>query len=189
MSEDNRNNTVPPEGDNAATSEATAEAGARVLKDLEALRSKLQAAEQDRDKYLDMAQRTRADFENYQKRMQRDLAQERRYAQAPLAGDLLGAIDNLERATAAAQKAGETGPLVQGVALVHSQLLDVLRRHGVQRIDALGRPFDPNVHEAVLQQPSAEHPPMTVVQVLEPGYTIHDRVLRHARVAVSAPAG
>jgi molecular chaperone GrpE len=190
MSETNPTNTGNPDGGNGATSEATAAAGAQVLRDLEDLRTKLQAAEQARDQYLDLAQRTRADFENYQKRMQRDLATERRYAQAPLAADLLSALDNLERATAAAKKAGETGPLVQGVALVQAQLLDVLRRHGVQRIEALGKPFDPNLHEAVLQQPSAEHPPMTVVQVLEPGYTIHDRVLRHARVAVStAPTG
>jgi molecular chaperone GrpE len=161
-------------------------AATQVLNDLEALRTQLQTAEQKRDEYLDLAQRTRADFENYQKRMQRDLAQERRYAQAPLASDLLAAMDNLERATAAAEQAGEKGPLVQGVAMVHAQLLDILRRHGVTRIEALGQPFDPNLHQAVMQQPSKEHPPMTVVQVLEPGYLIHERVLRPARVAVSA---
>lgn len=157
----------------------------QVLDDLEALRSRLQSAEQKRDEYLELAQRTRADFENYQKRIQRDLATERRFAQAPLASDLLAALDNLERATAAAEQAGEKGPLVQGVSMVHTQLLDALRRHGVTRMEALGLPFDPNLHEAVMQQPSAEHPPMTVVQVLQPGYMIHERVLRPARVAVS----
>jgi molecular chaperone GrpE len=179
MSEPNRNATAD------AAADATEQAGAKVLQDLDALRARVQAAEQERDQYLDLATRTRADFENYQKRMQRDLATERRFAQVPLASDLLGALDNLERATAAAEKAGEKGPLVQGVAMVHSQLLDVLRRHGVTRMEALGQPFDPNLHQAVLQQPSKEHPPMTVVQVLEPGYLIHDRVLRPARVAVS----
>jgi molecular chaperone GrpE len=171
------------------TAEATAEAADRVLTDLEDLRTRLQAAEQARDQYLDLATRTKADFENYQKRVQRDLATERRYAQAPLAADLLGALDNMERATAAARQAGETGPLVQGVAMVHSQLLDVLRRHGISRMDALGQPFDPTRHEAVMQKPTKDFPPMTVVDVLEQGYTIHDRVLRPARVAVStAPA-
>ena len=160
-------------------------AAEQVLDDLETLRSRLQSAEQKRDEYLDLAQRTRADFENYQKRMKRDLTEERRYAQAPLAADLLAAIDNLERALAAGQQAGEQGPLVQGVAMVHAQLLDILRRHGVTRIEAKGQPFDPNLHQAVMQQPSKEHPPMTVVQVLEPGYMIHDRVLRPARVVVS----
>lgn len=171
--------------DNHSDDQATAQAGEQVVSDLEALRAQLQTAEQKRDEYLDLAQRTRADFENYQKRMQRDLAQERRYAQAPLASDLLQAIDNLDRATVAAEQAGEKGPLVQGVAMVSSQLLDILRRHGITRIEAMGQPFDPNLHQAVMQQPSEEHPPMTVVQVLEPGYMIHERVLRPARVIVS----
>jgi molecular chaperone GrpE len=69
--------------------------------------------------------------------------------------------------------------------MVQSQLLDALRRHGVTRVEAQGHPFDPNRHEAVMQQPSKEHPPGTVVQVLEPGYLLHDRVLRPARVIVS----
>jgi len=153
--------------------------------ELIALRARVEAAEKARDDYLDLAQRTRADFENYQKRSQRDLQTERRYAQSPLAGDLLPALDNLERALAAAQQAGDNGPLVQGVAMVQTQLLDILRRHAVQRVEAQGKPFDPNLHQAVLQQPTNEVPPSTVVQVLEQGYTIHDRVLRPARVVVS----
>jgi molecular chaperone GrpE len=167
---------------NEAAEEQAAE---HVLEDLETLRVKLQEAEQKRDEYLYLAQRTRADFENYQKRMKRDQAEERRYAQLPIAADLLPALDNLERATAAAEQASEKGPLVQGVAMVHTQLLDVLRRHGATRIEAQGQPFDPNCHQAVLQQPSKEHPAMTVLQVLEQGYMIHDRVLRPARVIVS----
>jgi len=158
--------------------------------DVNSLRAQVEAAEKARDQYRDLAQRARADFENYQKRMQRDLADERRFAQKPLAADLLPVLDNLERATAAAQQAGEKGPLVQGVNMVQAQLLDILRRHGIFRIDALGKPFDPHQHEAVMQQPSAEHPPSTVVQVFEPGYLIHDRVLRPAKVAVSInPSG
>jgi molecular chaperone GrpE len=153
--------------------------------ELTPLQTRLQAAEQARDQYLDLAQRTRADFENYQKRVARDLTVERRFAQAPLAADLLGPLDNLDRATAAAQQAGEKGPLVQGVALVQAQLLDILRRHGITRTEALGKPFDANLHEAVMQQPSTDQPPMTVLQVLEPGYLIHERVLRPARVIVS----
>src|SRR5262249_7809529 len=127
-------------------------------------------------------------FENYQKRMQRDQAQERRYAHGPLAGDLLSALDNLDRATAAAKQAGETGPLVQGVAMVQTQFLDVLRRHGITRIEAQGQPFDPNLHQAVMQKPSDGVPPGTVLQVLEPGYLIHERVLRPASVVVSSAA-
>ena len=172
--------TMPPDAE-----AATDQAGDKVRMDLETLRARAEAAEQSRDEYLNLAQRTRADFENYQKRVQRDLAQERRYAQAPLALDLLPALDNLERATAAAQQAGETGPLVQGVAMVQAQLLDALRRHGITRIDAQGQPFDHDLHEAVMQQPSKDVPPNTVLQVLEHGYKIHDRLLRAAKVIVS----
>jgi molecular chaperone GrpE len=167
-----------------------AQAAAQALTaDLAALQTRLQAAEQARDEYLTLVKQTRADFENYQKRNARDLASERRFAQAPLASDLLTALDNLDRAVAAGKQAGETGPLVQGVAMVQSQLLDILRRHGITPIDAQGKPFDPNLHQAVMQQPSAEVAPQTVLQVLETGYLLHERVLRPARVIVSMPPG
>jgi len=161
----------PKSGANGAS--ATAETDPR--QELDALKARAEKAEKERDEYLDLAQRTKADFENYQKRYQRELANERRFAQTPLAGDLLPALDNLERALAAAKQAGDNGALVQGVALVQSQLLDTLRRHGVTRIEATGKPFDPNLHQAVMQQPTAEAAPGTVVSVLEPGYMIHDR--------------
>jgi molecular chaperone GrpE len=154
--------------------------------DPKALRDRLTAAERDRDEYLKLAKSARADFENYQIRAQRDRAEERRYAQMPLAHDLLGPLDNLQRATLAAQQAGEKGALAQGVAMVVAQMVDVLRRHGITPVEAMGKPFDPNLHQAVMQQPSEDHAPNTVVQVLEQGYTMHDRVLRPARVAVSA---
>jgi molecular chaperone GrpE len=156
--------------------------------ELQKLRTRLQAVEAERDQFRTLAQQTRADFENYQKRLQRDLIQERRYAELPLARDLIPAIDNLDRATAAAQKANETGPLVQGVAMVKGQVLDVFRRHGITPMNALGKPFDPNLHEAVMQQPSAEHPPGTVVQITEQGFQMHERVVRPAQVIVSIAA-
>jgi len=176
---DHTPNTSNPSPGNAAKGETKA-AG-----EMEALRGRLQAAEAARDEYLALAKQTRADFENYQKRNARDLVVERRFAQTPLAGDLLSALDNLERAIAAANEDELKGPLIKGVSMVQSHLLDVLRRHGVTRMEAQGKPFDPHLHQAVMQQPSAEVPPQTVLQVLEPGYVFHDRVLRPARVIVS----
>lgn len=164
-----------PGGDEAST----------VLEDLEALRARAQ----ERDQFLALLKQTRADFENYQKRNAREREEERRYYHGRLAEDLLPVVDNLERATTAAKQAGESGPLVQGVGMVHSQLQDLLRRHGVTPIAAQGEPFDPNRHQAVMQKPSADVAPGTVVQVLEQGYMIHDRVLRPARVVVSSAAG
>jgi molecular chaperone GrpE len=172
------NETNEPVG---ATSDKE-DAAAAVMEDLETLRTRAQ----ERDQFLDLLKRTQADFENYQKRNQREREQERRYAHLPLALDLLPVIDNLERAMAAAKQANESGPLVQGVNMVHAQFLDLLKRHQVTPIDAEGKQFDPNLHQAVMQQPaSAEHPPNTVLKVVENGYKIHDRVLRPARVIVA----
>lgn len=151
----------------------------------EALAAALALVEKERNEFKELALRTRAEFENYQKRAQREAASERRYAYGPLALEILPILDNLDRAVEAARKAKEEGPLVQGVAMVQAQFLDVLKRHGVTRIEAAGQPFDPNQHQAVMQQVSKEHPAGTVVQVLEQGFMLHDRVLRPARVIVS----
>lgn len=150
-------------------------------------RERAEAAERKRDEYLDLLQRTRAEFENYQKRARRDLDEERRYAHLPLARELLPILDNLQRALGVERREGEQHPMLRGVALVETQLLNALRRFGVTPIEALGRPFDPMVHEAVAQEPRADAPPGTVVGVLEPGYRLHERVLRPARVVVAAP--
>ncbi len=179
--------TLNPETPNGASPDeaVSADLAAALIDNVEELRAK--AAE--RDKYYDLWLREKAEFDNYQKRASRDMAQERRYATLPLALDLLPVIDNLERATAAAQQAQETGPLVQGVAIVLTQFFDLLRRHGITAIEAEGESFDPNLHEAVLQQPAADKPPRMVLQVLERGFRIHDRVLRPAKVIVSAADG
>src|SRR2546426_795982 len=104
--------------------------GAVAVDEADNLRAQLAAAEQERDQFRDLAQRTRAEFENYQKRAARESAQEKRYAHGGLAFDLLPVIDNFERALAAAKQAGDGGPLAQGVSMVLAQLLDLLRRHG-----------------------------------------------------------
>jgi molecular chaperone GrpE len=148
--------------------------------------ARLSAVSQERDQYLDLLRRTQADFENYQKRMQREMQQERRYALCPLAADLLPILDNLSRAVAAAQQAGEKGPLVQGVAMVQALFVDVMKRHGIVPIEALNQPFDPNLHQAVMQRPS-DQPANTVIDVVQQGFMIHDRVLRPAAVVVSVP--
>src|SRR5206468_6707623 len=107
----------PPRDDE---SQPSAEGGAAtaVFEDLEALRDRTQTLEKERDEFRTLLQRTRADFENYQKRAQRDLTQELRFAHARLARDLLPMLDNFERAVEAARQAGEKGPLVQGVAMI-----------------------------------------------------------------------
>ena len=149
----------------------------------------LAASERQLEETVALLKHTQADFENYQKRAARDRDTERKYAVAPLARDLLPALDNLQRAMDAAKQVGESGPLVQGVAATQAQIIQLLARHGITPIEAQDQPFDPNKHEAVMQRPSADHPPGTVVQVLQTGYQMHDRVLRPASVVVSAAGG
>jgi molecular chaperone GrpE len=146
---------------------------------------KLRKTAGERDQYLDLAARTRAEFENYQKRMQREREQERKYSFGPLALELLPIFDNLDRALQAGKQVGETGPLVQGVAMVQSQFLELLKRNGITRIDAEGKPFDPNLHQAVMQKTTNEVEPNTIVQVIEQGFMNQDRVLRPSKVVVS----
>jgi len=139
---------------------------------------------EERDRYLELAKRTQADFENYRKRAARDVSAARERATAGLARDLLPAIDNLERALASAEP-GDSG-LAHGVQLVHSELLGVLERSGVKGFDPAGERFDPNVHEALSTRPEEGQEAGVVLDVAQRGYRLGDTVLRPARVVVSA---
>src|SRR3954470_16524923 len=140
--------------------------------------------QRQRDDYFDQLQRTRAEFVNYQKRSKAQADSDRTCAVGSLARDLLEGIDNLERATEALRASASAG-ITEGLDMVHKQLLAILAKHGVEPIEALGKPFDPNEHEALVQQPDAERPEGTVVGELGKGYRIRDRVLRPTKVAVS----
>lgn len=144
----------------------------------------LVVAQKQRDEYLDLLQRSRAEFANFQKRTKAQAEQNQAYAVSNLALDLVGVLDNFERALEAARGSGAQG-IVEGLDLVHRQLLSALAKHGVEPITALGEPFDPNQHEALMKQPSADHAPGTVVAELGRGYRMKDRVLRPTKVAVS----
>jgi molecular chaperone GrpE len=148
------------------------------------LSEELVQVQKQRDDYFDQLQRSRAEFANYQKRAKSQAESDRLYAVAALARDLLDALDNLERATEALRAPGASG-ITEGLDMVHRQLLATLAKHGVEPLHALGQLFDPNQHEAIVQQPDAEHPEGTVVAELGKGYRIHDRVLRPTKVAVS----
>jgi molecular chaperone GrpE len=140
--------------------------------------------QKERDDLKDQLLRSRAEFVNYQKRAKQQADTDRIYAITNLARDLLEAIDNLERATEALRSSANAG-ITEGLDMVQKQILATLAKYGVEPIVALGQPFDPNLHDAILQQPSAEHPEGTVVAELGKGYKIHDRVLRPSKVAVS----
>ncbi len=165
---------------------APAPTAAEVEKLSQALEQKAKEAAEAHDRYL----RTYADFENYRKRMQRDLADFRRYANEQMARELLSVVDHLALAIKHAGEADEGNQgLRQGVELVYKQLRDVLEKFGITPFSAQGEPFDPAKHDAVMQEVTDTVPENTVVQVLQEGYLYHDKVLRHARVSVSKQPG
>jgi molecular chaperone GrpE len=148
------------------------------------LEEQVAALEAERDEHLNDLKRVAAEFENYRKRVARDQESLVARAHERLVKELLPVLDDLERALAAAEQHQEA-KLEEGVRLVHRELAGALRREGLAEIDTDGH-FDPHVHEALLSQPSdAEEG--SVIEVVQKGYTLGDRVVRPARVVVAAP--
>jgi molecular chaperone GrpE len=144
----------------------------------------LAQAQRERDEYLDLARRAQADFENYRKRAAREAAASGERAKSGLVRELLPVVDNLERALASAQD-GEQH-LAEGVRLVHSALIAVLERNGVEQFDPRGDRFDPGEHEALSMREQDGAESGLVLDVVEKGYRSNGSILRPARVVVSA---
>jgi molecular chaperone GrpE len=140
---------------------------------------------QEVEEFRDRAMRWQAELENYQKRIARQLAEERRYAGMDLIRDLLPVYDNLQRASQAAEQHHDVAQLLQGLRMIVKQWEDVFARHNCQKIDALHKPFDPNVHHAISRQATGDVPPNTVIYVAQDGFILHDRVVRPSQVVVS----
>ena len=148
------------------------------------LEEQVAALEAERDEHLNDLKRVAAEFENYRKRVARDQESLVARAHERLVKELLPVLDDLERALSAAEE-HEEAKLEEGVRLVHRELAAALQREGLAEIDTDGQ-FDPHVHEALLSQPSdAEEG--SVIEVVQKGYTLGDRVVRPARVVVAAP--
>ena len=130
--------------------------------------------------------RLRAEFENFRKRTARDQRQIRERASEQVIKDLLPVIDDLERAGESVAMENENGPaLKEGIELVLRSLVESLGRHDLQRLEALAQPFDPKLHEAVMVVETEDHPPDTVIEEIQKGYAIADRVIRPSRVVVA----
>jgi molecular chaperone GrpE len=141
--------------------------------------------------FKDRLLRALAEMENLRRRTERQVADERVYGIASFARDILGVGDNMRRALEAVtpelRASADTGvkALIEGVELTERELLRVLEKHGVRKLEPLGAKFDPNLHQAMYEVPDPSVPPGTVAQVMQAGYTIGDRVLRPAMVAVT----
>jgi molecular chaperone GrpE len=170
-------------GNEAEREEDTERSAGEPEPEAEAEEDPLARAERERAEYLDLAQRTQADFENYRKRAAKDAAAAGERAKAGLVRELLPVVDNLERALASAP---EGDPLLDGVKLVHGELVAVLERSGVKGFDPQGETFDPTEHEALSTRPAEDGDSGVVLDVVEKGYRLNGAILRPARVIVSA---
>jgi molecular chaperone GrpE len=147
--------------------------------------SDLDAIKVERDQNLDKFQRVTAELENFRRRVQREAELSARYSSLPLIRDLLPAMDNVTRTIQAAEQTGKLDDLIQGLQMIVAQFDQIFGSHSAKPIAAVGETFDPNHHEALQQVPTDEHPPMTVIQELERGYIMHDRVIRPTKVLVA----
>ena len=144
----------------------------------------------DLDRFRDLAMRSQADFENYKKRSARDKEEAIKYANKSLLEKLVSVVDNFELGLEAAKGEGEKSPIYSGMSLVLKQLQDFLTENGLQPIEAVGKKFDPNLHEAIGHEPTDEFPEGQVIRQTRRGYRLKDRLLRPAAVVVSSgPSG
>jgi len=157
--------------------------------EVEELNAKIVELEKNLALYKDQLLRKVADFENFKKRVEHESINLVRFANEDLLEKLLPVLDDFERSLKAMQsnnKAIDNGGIVKGIELIYNKLQKILEQYGVKPMDVVGQPFDPHLHDALQQITTNEYPPHTVVQEIEKGYLLHDKVLRHAKVIVSA---
>jgi len=174
-----------PAAESEPGEEEVAEAGEQAEEeDPAALRAALEAAEKQRDDYLAMAQRAQADYQNFKRRNSATRTEAYDEGVRETIAALLPAIDNLERAIAAAES--ENSALVSGVQLTLRQMLETLTRMGLEEVPALGETFDPDIHNAVMRAPEGEGEPGKVLEVFQKGYRVKGRMIRYAMVKIAA---
>ena len=143
----------------------------------------------DLDRFRDLAMRSQADFENYKKRCAREKEDAIKYANSSLLERLLPVIDNFELGLSAARDEGEESPIYKGMSLVLKQINDFLTDNGLQPIEAVGQKFDPNLHDALANEPSGTVPENHIIRQTRRGYRFKDRLLRPSSVVVSSGPG
>lgn len=142
-------------------------------------------AKEMHERYL----RSAADLENFKKRIVKEAEENRRYASEELVKAMIPTVDNLERAIAHSEGNTDSAALLEGIRMVHKQFMDTLAKFGVEQITALGKPFDPNFHQALMQVKTNESPPNTVVSEVTKGYLLNGRLIRPSMVGVSVSEG
>lgn len=173
----------PPPADEQSLDNETA---TDQIKELEA---RCETAEQESKQNYERLLRVSADFENFKKRSFKEAEEFRKYANELLLLELLTIVDNLERAIQSADSENNAvGCVVEGVEMTRKALLKIFEKFSVKRIEAIGKPFDPNFHQAMMQEASDEYPENTILREFQKGYLLHDRLLRPSMVVVSKGA-
>ena len=155
--------------------------------ELTLLQQALEKAQQEAVEAKDNGLRALAEAQNMRRRAEQEVEKARKFALEKFSGDLLPTIDNLERAIEAAQKGGDIASLIEGVTLTQKGFLDALTKHGIELVDPLGHPFNPELHQAMSMIENPDVEPNTVIAVMQKGYTLSGRLLRPAMVVVSRP--
>jgi molecular chaperone GrpE len=150
-----------------------------------ALQDELAATQAKANEYLEGWQRARADFTNYKKRVEREQSQIYQNAAGNILKRYLGIIDDLERALKARPQNGDGAAWAEGIELIYRKLLAILENEGIQPMEVEGKQFDPNLHEAIMSEDSYQHESGQIIEVLQQGYLLGDRVLRPAMVRVA----
>ena len=183
VSEGPQNSSGPEPAQNPAAAEGVPEAAPCASAE-----DRIAALEKELADYMDRLLRKQADFENFRKRVLREREDATRYSNASLLGDIIGLIDDFERAIRSAEESRDFGTLLQGISMIEKQFVELLEsRWGPKRFSSVGEGFDPNRHEAVLRVEGPVGSKPTVVEDYQKGYYLHERVLRPARVKVMVP--
>lgn len=153
---------------------------------LKEMETKIKSLEKEAKETYDRFLRVSAEFENYKKRSAREMSEFKKFANESLIKELLLVVDNMERAINSSKDEGSSNnSLIEGLDMTLKELLKIFEKFSVKQVESLGKPFDPNFHQAVMQQENDEHPHNTVINELQKGYTINKRLLRPATVVVS----
>ena len=158
-------------------------------KKVKRLHDELEKAHAETKELQERYLRSAADFENYKKRMAKEAEENRKFAKEELIKAVIPTIDNLERAITHSENNAEAGALLEGIKMIYKQLTDTLAKFGVEQIESLGKPFDPNFHQALMQVKTNESPPNTVVTEVTKGYLLNGRLIRPSMVGVSVREG
>lgn len=192
MQEENTNNIA-----NNETNEVKQDIPAQppVLSEVDTLNAKIVELENTVNQYKDQLLRKAAEFENYKKRVENDYSNLVRFANEDLIDKLLPVFDDFERSLSVMKNfqcrnnestIADPDSFARGIELIYNKFRRILDLQGVKPLEVVGQPFSPDLHDALLQIPSKDHPPNTVIQEVEKGYMLHDRVIRHAKVIVSS---